>query len=340
MTTSSILVLGGTAWLGREVAAQAQVAGHSVTCLARGEAGPAADGVTFVTADRGKAGAYDAVRDRDWDLVVDVSWQPGFVRSALAALGEQARHWVYVSSCSVYAEHSQPNADESAALLEALEGNEATREQYGEAKVACERACIDAVGDRLLIARAGLIGGYGDGSDRFGYWPARFDRDFDASVLVPAQSGVITQIINVRDLAAWILSVGLAGNTATVNVSGDHVTLDEVFAPCRPATGHTGEVVAATDDWLTGHRVEMWAGPRSLPLWLAGAADHAGFASRDTSAAAALGLVDSGLDRLVADSLAWEGELDPQRERKAGLSDDEQAELLADLRADNARYQR
>lgn len=208
MTTSSILVLGGTAWLGREVAAQAHAAGHSVSCLARGEAGPAADDVTFVQADRAWPDAYDAVRDRDWDLVVDVSWQPGFVRSALAALGERARHWVYVSSCSVYAEHSEPNADESAGLLEALKGDVATGEQHGEAKVACEQACIDVVGDRVLIARAGLIGGYGDGSDRFGYWPARFDRDADASVLVPAESDVITQIINVRDLAAWIISAG------------------------------------------------------------------------------------------------------------------------------------
>ena len=87
-----------------------------------------------------------AVADRDWDLVVEISWQPGLVRGALAALAPRAAAWAMVSSVSVYAENGTPGADESDAVLPAFEGDVAEISAYGEAKVACEAATAEATG--------------------------------------------------------------------------------------------------------------------------------------------------------------------------------------------------
>ena len=120
--TLDLLVLGGTSWLGGRIAAVATERGHRVSCLARGESGTPPDGVTWVRADRTDPAAYDRVAERDWDAVVDVSWQPDLVRSALLALQDRARHWVYVSSGSVYADDTTPGTGEEATLLPAHEG--------------------------------------------------------------------------------------------------------------------------------------------------------------------------------------------------------------------------
>src|SRR6478609_7961160 len=93
-----VLILGGTAWLGGAVAGYAVGQGHDVTCLARGESGSVPDSARLVTGDRNRAEGYDALLDTHWDLVVDVSRQPGQVRSALAALSDRSDRWVFVSS--------------------------------------------------------------------------------------------------------------------------------------------------------------------------------------------------------------------------------------------------
>ena len=112
-----ILVLGGTAFLSSEVARQAVAAGHHVTCLARGSAAEPPAGVRWVRADRSLgANSYTEVRG-DWDAVIDVARDPVPATEAHAALANRAGHWTFVSSCSVYADHSTPGAIEDAPLL-------------------------------------------------------------------------------------------------------------------------------------------------------------------------------------------------------------------------------
>lgn len=160
-----ILVLGGTAFLSAEIARQALAAGHEVTCLARGTVSVPPDGATWLRADRSEgAAAYAAARgaaesDGAWDAVVDVSRDPGQAREGLEALAGAARHWTFISSCSVYTDHSVAGADEAAGVLAPLPpGTDLSAGNYGEAKAAIEYWTTELAGDRAHICRAGLIG--------------------------------------------------------------------------------------------------------------------------------------------------------------------------------------
>ena len=325
-----LLVLGGTSWLGGAVARHALTRGHRVTCLARGESGTPPDGVSWVRADRAAAGAYTEVSARDWDVVMDVSWQPDHVRSALAALAGHAGHWIYVSSCSVYADDSVPCTAEDAPLHPAHEGiGVVPIDAYGPAKVACEEAVVAAMGpDHSALARAGLICGYGDRSDRFGYWPARVDRARDGEgVLVPPRHTPV-QVVDVEDLAAWLVHLAEDRVPGAFNALGDVTTVGAVLDACDAATGRRPSYVEVGHGWLAEHGVKAWMGPESLPLWLP-QPEYAGFMTRRNDAARATGLALRPLADTVRAALDWERERGLERDRHAGLTPLREAELVA-----------
>jgi 2'-hydroxyisoflavone reductase len=324
-----LLVLGGTSWLGGAVARQAVAGGHRVTCLARGEAGSPPEGVAWVRADRRLPTAYDEVADRDWDAVIDVSWQPDFVRSALEVLGPRARHWVYVSSCSVYSDDSTPDTAEDTPVHPPHQGaGEVDWPAYGPAKVACEQACLAAMGEEhTLVARAGLIGGYGDRSDRLGYWPARIARAADGEpVLVPPRDTPL-QVIDVEDLAAWLVLAAEQAIAGVFNAIGEMTTVGDVLDAASVASGRAPAFVEVQHSWLDEQQVEPWMGPDSLPLWLP-QPEYAGFMTRRNGAARAVGMSLRPVAETVDSALRWEKEQGLDRERRAGLTPGREAELL------------
>jgi hypothetical protein len=288
-----------------------------------------------VRSDREQPDAYAEVVDRDWDLVVEIAWQPGMVQRALDALAERARGWVMISSCSVYAAHDESGADETAALLAAVHGEHADIEDYGGAKVACEELTTAATHGRAVLARAGLIGGDGDSSDRTGYWPGRFALAGGGPVLVPAVAGSV-QIIDVADLAGFTLRAGLAGCSGPVNVVGEQTGLAQTLqlaADTAVAAGYpAAQQVPVDDEFLAGRQVNPWAGPRSLPLWLPDAG-YAGFAARSDRRSQEWGLTRRPLARTLAGALDHEIREGLDRDRRAGLSRADELELIGQASA-------
>lgn len=292
-----VLVLGGTQWLGRAIARGHVERGAEVTCLARGEAGAVPDGARLERADRDDADAYDALSG-EWDEVVDVTRIPRHACGALDALADHAAHWTFVSSVSAQRLEAPVGADEDDELVPESE----SEGDYGGAKAWIERALRERLGARLLVVRPGLIGGPGDGSDRFGHWVARLALAADGPVLVPARDQA-TQTIDVRDLATFLVDRAPAID-GVVNAVGAERRLHALIETARGIAGHTGELVLATDAQLEAADVGHWAGPRALPLTLPAALEP--HAQRSSARYRAAGGEHRPLEGMLVDVLADE----------------------------------
>lgn len=318
---TDVLILGGTGWLSGRIARRWVDAGASVTCLARGERA-APDGAELVRGDRDDPEVYAALAACDWDQVVDISSQAGHVAAAVDALGEHAGRWTYVSSMSVYSDDQTVGADESAPRHPpAQRGDEY---EYGAQKSAAEDA-VASLAEQALIVRPGLIVGDGDPSDRFGYWAAAFTRAGDEPVLLPPVDGRTVQVIDVDDLAAYVVATSASG---AVNTIGDVHALTDVLDAVRAASGHAGETVVATEEWLLAQGVEYWMGERSLPLWLP--AEMTGFMTRSNALFHATGGSLRPLSESIAEVVADERSRGVDRDRRAGLTRAEERALLAE----------
>jgi nucleoside-diphosphate-sugar epimerase len=159
-----LLVLGGTVFLSHAVAVEALERGHEVTCAARGTSGKVPDGATHLVLDR-ESPDWSVLADQEWDAVLDVARRPSWVTDALDALVDRVSHWTFVSTISVYADHSITHGTpETLPLLDPLDDDaeQDTPEKYGAHKVACERAVTARAPASLVIPAAGSPTGPSD----------------------------------------------------------------------------------------------------------------------------------------------------------------------------------
>ena len=306
-----LLVLGGTVFLSREVAAEAARRGHEVICACRGESGTVPDGCRLVRWDRDDPVPAQLSGDR-FDAVVDVARHPSRVRSAVAAFA--GAHWVFVSTINVYADESTPGGTpETLPLREPIpddvDPNESP-EAYGGMKVACEQTVLDGAASATVV-RPGLIVGPGDPTGRFTYWPVRIAEAARESgeVLAPGTPDDLVQLIDVRDLAAWLVTCAERRTTGVYDGVGHPEPIGRVLEQVADGVDAKVRFTWVPQEFLEAQGVQPWAGDRAVPLWLPRPA-YDGMLAHDPRPALAAGLTLRPIAETARDTLAWHASTD------------------------------
>lgn len=326
-----ILILGGTGFLGPAIVEAAQAKNYHLTLFNRGKRektkGTSFDGVEKLLGNRdplkhsdekdpdsplGLSQIHDAIKaGTTWDAVIDTSgYFPRHVKASAELLAKAASQYLFISTVSVYAANDRPGADETDALgLLAnpdVEDMGASQENYGPLKALCEKAAEAAFPAKATNIRPGFIVGVRDDTDRFTYWPVRASQGGD--MLVPGAPADPVQFIDVRDLAAFVLTCIERKHFGVFNVTGPAQsstwgqTMDAVAA-ARPALADkplTQTWVPA--DFLAGQGVALGA---QLAIYIPPEGDAIGFHQRSIAKALAAGLTTRPTVDTCKEILAW-----------------------------------
>lgn len=324
----NMLILGGTVFLGRAIVEAALTQGITVTIFNRGKTNPDQfPEVEKLTGNRD--GDLSALEGRNWDVAIDTcGYLPRVVRQSARLLAESVDHYTFISSVSVYADFSVPGIDENApvATLEDENTEEITGETYGPLKAQCEQEVYRALPNRSLVIRPGLIVGPHDVSDRFTYWVIRVAQGGD--VLVPKPTDLPAELIDVRDLAQWTLSMAENETTGTFNAVGpDHlITMDHFLGSCKVISESDARFTWVDGNFLLNNEVAPWS---DMPMWLPiEQPEFAGVFEVSGDKAFEAGLVIRPIEETIRDTLAWGKSRPSEYEMKAGISRERERELL------------
>ena len=227
----SILVLGGTGFLGPHQIEYALARGHHVTMFNRGSnPGMFGDAVEELIGNRDNtvdAGLGALKGDRTWDVVIDNSgYVPRHVRDSANLLKGRCGRYLYISTVAVYDFDAAKVFPESAKLAELADPSieEVDGETYGPLKAACDLAAREILGDRCTVVRPTYVVGPGDHTDRFTYWVERVNRG--GEVLAPAGPEREAQWVDARDLCPWVVNLCENDTRGIFNAAGPSSRVD------------------------------------------------------------------------------------------------------------------
>jgi 2'-hydroxyisoflavone reductase len=326
MSAMRLLVLGGGHFVGAAVVDEALTRGWDVTAFSRGETGAVPAGAEHVVGDRTNPDDVRRVARDEYDAVLDTwSGAARVVRDSARALAGRTGHYGYVSSRSVYRDVT---AGEDGALWDADPGDDET--DYGAMKAGGELAVIESFGEDALLARAGLILGPREDVGRLPWWLTRIARG--GRVLAPGPPDLPLQLIDARDLAAWMLDMAAAQRGGAYNAVGRRgdATMRDVLEAAVAVTGSDAELTWTDPEPILAAGVEPWT---DLPIWIPPGHEWAGMHDAPVEKAHAAGLRTRPVQETVADTWAWMQDLGgapPQRPDRPehGLDPEREAAIL------------
>ncbi len=330
-----ILILGGTGFLGPHCTESAIARGHSVTHFNSGRteelrknagrpsAVPAGVETLYGNRDPNKTaddrkteGKTNAPKDpkspkgltqlegKKWDAVIDTSgFFPRMVKASAELLAASVKQYVFISTISVYKDTSAP-FDETAPLqtLQDPTTEEMGKDfaNYGGGKALCEKAAETAMPGRVTNIRPGYIIGPRDTSGRFIYWPVR--ASMGGKMIVPGAPADPIQIIDVRDLADWIIHCIENNVVGVYNATGPEkeLSMKSFVEGVRKGVGSDVSFTWVANDFLESKGIHD-----QFPLYAPPTGETAGFHRASVSRALAKGLKFRAVSDTAKATLDW-----------------------------------
>jgi 2'-hydroxyisoflavone reductase len=320
----SLLVLGGTGFIGPHLVRLAVSRGHKVSIFTRGRRSadlPAE--VERLIGDRN--GQLDALNGRRWDAVIDDSaTNPDYVRQSTERLSTSGRY-LFTSSTGVYYPYLRHGLTEGDPVhLEARDPKDPS-ERYGTNKATCEAIVEKVFGTRGAVVRPTYIVGPGDPTDRFTYWPVRLAEGGD--VLAPGRKTDPVQFVDVRDLAAFMLKLVEDEASGIFNAIGPGapMTIETFLREATAALNVSPRLIWVDDDaMLKAREID------GIVPWILARGNDLGHTTVKTTRSAAAGLTHRPAGETVRDTLEWFSALPAERKASAkwAISRETEREML------------
>lgn len=357
-----LLILGGTGFIGPHMVEAALAKGWKVTIFNRGQREKKLEelgrGHKFMDKvevlygnrdpekradekDDKSALGLESLRGKSFDAVIDNScYIPRHAKASAELLASQGvKHYLFISTISVYAANDKQNQDETAAVgtLADPTSEKLDNESYGPLKALCEQEVEKAFPGKSVMVRPGFIVGPLDTTDRFTYWPWRAAQG--GEMLIPGDPETPIQFIDARDLADFCMLAIEKGLTGAYNATGPEPALKsgDFFKACIDASPNKPTVVNVPLSFLEAFSTEN--GPVDLTIWIPPSGETAGFHTRKVSKAVQAGLKFRPVADTIRDTMAWMKTRpeDVQKKLRAGMTMEREAEVIKAFREAEAR---